>query len=177
MPQQEAGSRSDKLLLDQLVYITRRFLIVRRTSHKRCSKSHIALFLSNTLLRRFYSLVNYRYYSLNIIHQPTALSLVIRTPVTGWIQILWYPSLRSNLLLKGLDPMKSVISSILGMGVLSLCGIRFLVIQSNWNLASYGSSFLGWVNMPIELLDLEGTILPVSNSVMIFFVIWSLNWL
>ena len=63
MPQQEAGSRSDKLLSDQKVYITRRILIVRRISPKRCSKCYIALFLSYTHLRRFYSLVNYRYYS------------------------------------------------------------------------------------------------------------------
>ena len=74
MPQQEAGSRSDKLLSDQKVYVTRRFLIVRRMSHKRCAKSYIALFSSNTHLRWFYSLVNNRYYSLNIIHQPTILS-------------------------------------------------------------------------------------------------------
>ena len=74
MPQQEAGSRSDELLSDRKVYITRRFLIVRRISHKRCSKSNIALFLSNTHLRRFYSLMNHRYYSLNIIHRPTVLS-------------------------------------------------------------------------------------------------------
>ena len=66
MPQQEAGSRSDKLLSDQKVHITRRILIVRRTSPKWCSKSYIALFLSNTHLRQFYSLVNDRHYSLQV---------------------------------------------------------------------------------------------------------------
>ena len=70
MPQQEAGSRSDKLLSDQKVYISRRILIVRRTSHKQCSKSYIALFLSNTHLRRFYSLVKYRYYPLPVSIRP-----------------------------------------------------------------------------------------------------------
>ena len=54
MPQQEVGSRYDKLLSDQKVYITRRILIVRRISYKQYSKSYIALFLSNTHLRRFY---------------------------------------------------------------------------------------------------------------------------
>ena len=82
MPQQGAGSRSDKLLLDQKVYITRWILIVRSISHKRCSKSDIALFLSNTHWRWFYSLVNYGYNCRTSRHRPTVLSWVNRTPVT-----------------------------------------------------------------------------------------------
>ena len=85
--------------------------------------------------------------------------------------MLWYPSVRSTLVLKGLDPMKSLIYSILGMVVLSLYVTRFLGMQSSRNLASCSSFLLGWVNMPIELLDLDGTILPVSGSVIIFLVI------
>ena len=44
-------------------------------------------------------------------------------------------------------------------------------MQSRKNLASCGLSVLGSVNRPIALLDLEGTILPVSNSVIILLVI------
>ena len=84
--------------------------------------------------------------------------------------MLWYPSVRSNLLLKGLDPMKSLICAMLSMGVISLCVARFLVMQSIRNLASSGLSLLGCVNIPIDLLDVEGTILSISNYVIIFFV-------
>ena len=80
MPQQEAGSRSDKLLSDQMVYITCRILILRRTSPKRCSKSYIALFLSNTHLRRFYSLVNHSYYSRQSFINPQFFHKILGPP-------------------------------------------------------------------------------------------------
>ena len=71
------------LLSDQKVYITRRIFIVRRISPKRCSKSYIALFLSNTHLRRFYSLVNYRYYSLLPSINPQFFHKLIGPPWQG----------------------------------------------------------------------------------------------
>ena len=70
IPRQQADSRSDKLLSDQKFYITHRIVIVRRISPKRFSKSYIALFLSNTHLRRFYSLVNYGHYPLLVTRNP-----------------------------------------------------------------------------------------------------------
>ena len=66
IPQQEADSSSDELLSDQGFYITHCILIVSGTSHKRCYKSCIALFLSNTHLRRFYSLVIHCHYPLPV---------------------------------------------------------------------------------------------------------------
>ena len=87
---------------------------------------------------------------------------------SGWILILCYPSVRSSGLLNGLDPSKSMISFILGIGILSLSVTRFLGVQSCTNLASCSLSAFGCVNMPIGLLDLEGTTLPVSSSVLIF---------
>jgi len=48
--------RSDKVLSDLDFYISRRNYIVNGISPKRCSKSHIALLLSSTHLRRFYLL-------------------------------------------------------------------------------------------------------------------------
>ena len=70
MPQQEADSRSDSLLSDQNVYMTRRILIVRRISPKWCSKYYIALMLLNTDLRRFYFLVNYCHYPAPVSIRP-----------------------------------------------------------------------------------------------------------
>ena len=95
MPQQEAGSRSDKLLSHQKVYITRRILIVRRISPERCSKSYIALFLSNTHLRSFYSLVNYRYHSLLSSINPQFFHKLIG-PSNTWIHTI-SPSIRYEL--------------------------------------------------------------------------------
>ena len=81
MPQQEVGSRSDKLISDQKVYITRHILIVSRISHKRCSKSYIALFVSNTHVRRFYSLVNYGHYPLLVSIETAVLHKLIGLPL------------------------------------------------------------------------------------------------
>ena len=53
----EVTMRSDKPLSDHDFYINPRNYIVNETSPKRCSKSHIALFTSDTHLRQFYLLV------------------------------------------------------------------------------------------------------------------------
>ena len=54
------------LLWNQGFYINRRIHIVRGTSPTQCPKSYTALFSSNTLLRRFYSLAIHRYRSLSV---------------------------------------------------------------------------------------------------------------
>lgn len=63
-PQQEVDWRSDNLLSDQELYITRRILIFSTISYKQCPNSYRALFLSNMHLHQFYSLVNYYHYPL-----------------------------------------------------------------------------------------------------------------
>ena len=68
------------MLSDQKVYITRQILIVRRISHKRCSKAYIALFLSNTHLRRCYSLVNYHHHPLLVTIKPQVFHKLIGRP-------------------------------------------------------------------------------------------------
>ena len=77
--------------------------------------------------------------------------------------MLLHQSVRSTLLLKGLHLMKSVICSILGMGVLALFVTMFPAMQCNRNLASGSLSLFVCVNMTIELLHLKATILAVSN--------------
>ena len=52
-PQQAAPMRSDNSLSDRTLYINYVFQIVERTRPKQCSKSYIALFLSNTHLHQF----------------------------------------------------------------------------------------------------------------------------
>ena len=53
----EVTVRSDNPLSDHDFYISPRNYIVNGISPKRCSKSHIALFTSDTHLRQFYLLV------------------------------------------------------------------------------------------------------------------------
>ena len=77
IPQQEADSRSAKLLSDQKVYITRCILIVGRICPKQCSESDIALSLLNTQLRRFYCLVIHRRYLLSVLTKPQFLHKLI----------------------------------------------------------------------------------------------------
>ena len=95
MPQQEAGWRSDKLLSDQKVYITRRILMVTRISPMRCSKSHIALFLSNTHLRWFY-LLRHTFCPLcwvNTIVLISSISLLFRYTMTLFLISCRHPSI------------------------------------------------------------------------------------
>ena len=53
----EVTTRSDKTLSDHDFYISPRKYIVNGIRPKRCSKSHIGLFTSDTHLRQFYLLV------------------------------------------------------------------------------------------------------------------------
>ena len=76
-----------------------------------------------------------------------------------------------QLRLQSLDYMKFLSCSILANVVLSVCVIRSLGVQSNWNLPSCHVSIFGYVNIPIEFLDLEDRILAVSRSVMIVCMI------
>ena len=77
MPCQEPDSRYYKLLSDQKVHITPYILRVRRTSHKRCPKSYVALFGLKTRLRRSSTHVNFRHYPTPVTIKPQSFHKLI----------------------------------------------------------------------------------------------------